>query len=337
MKQCIQALTALSGVSGREDAVREYILKALADTPTEKQVSVDVMGNVICNLIGEKRATNKVMFCAHMDEVGLIITQITKEGYLRFDTLGGITDATLCGKRVCIGMHKGVIGCKTVHLCKGEEKDTIPKKENFVIDIGVDANTVQPPIQPGDIATLDMPFTEMQHLIMAKALDDRVGCAMLLELAKTTPLYDITLAFTVQEEIGTRGAGPAAFAVQPDISVVLETTTAMDVGNVAAEKQVCKVGDGPVVSFMDKGTLYDHALYKSVRTLADEMDIPNQTKTVIAGGNDAKSIQLTAKGCRMVAISVPCRYIHSPACVMSMQDVENTARLVKRLTEVLPI
>lgn len=336
MKTTLKTLCELPGVSGREEAVRKYIVDTLAAIGTEKQIIVDPMGNVICKLKGEKPANKTLLLCAHMDEVGLIITSITNDGFLKFENIGGVNEAVLCGKRVKIGEITGVIGCKAVHLCTKEEKEKIPKKKDLVIDIGVSGEKAKKLVKPGDIATFDTPFVDLQTLVMGKAIDDRIGCVLLLELAKKKPLYDITLAFTVQEEVGTRGAGPVAFAVAPDIAITVETTTAADIADVPDENRVCTVGRGPVLSFMDLRTLYDADLYAQIRSIADENNIPNQTKSVVSGGNDAGTVQRTANGTRIAAISVPCRYLHSASCVSSMTDAENTKKLLELLVEVLP-
>ena len=337
MKERIRALCELDAVSGREDAVRAYILDALQKSPAQMEVRVDALGNILCEIRGENRAAKRVLFTAHMDEVGCIVTGITDDGYLRFATVGGVDKSVLCGRRVRIGSQIGIIGCKAVHLCSKKEADTLPEEKDLLIDIGASsAAQAKESVRPGDVAAFDTPFTEMQDMIRAKALDDRIGCALLLKLAETVPPYDISLAFTVQEEVGLRGAAPAAFTLRPDIAVVVETTTAADVGDVPTSKQVCRVGGGPVVSFMDKSTLYDCDLYAKIRTLADDTGIPNQTKTLIAGGNDAGAIQRTGGGVRVAAVSLPCRYIHSPASVVSMRDIEETQRLLSELTKVLP-
>lgn len=337
MKQRLKSLCELAGISGREEAVREYIVSTLQASPTEKEITVDPLGNVICNLKGKQRSDKKVLFAAHMDEVGLIVTHIAQDGFLHFATVGGIDPAVLCGRRVRMDNTIGVIGCKAVHLCDKEEAKKQPKTEDLRIDIGADnAQEAKKLVKVGEAAVFDVSFCEMQELVLSKALDDRAGCVLLLELAQQTPAYDITLAFTVQEEVGLRGAGPAAFSVDPDIAVIVETTTAADIADVPQDKQVCQIGAGPVVSFMDKATLYDAELYTKIRDIADTHSIPNQTKTVIAGGNDAGAIQRAAGGVRVAAVSLPCRYIHSPSCVLSMRDMEYTRQLLFKLTEELP-
>ena len=283
IKEHLKTLCELQGVSGREEQVREYILSVLKASPVQKDITVDSLGNVLCYLHGKKHITKKVMFAAHMDEVGFIVRGITDDGYLQFETVGGIDKSVLCGRRVRIGSQVGIIGCKAIHLCEKDEADTL-----------------------------------------------------LLELAQKTPPYDIILAFTVQEEVGLRGAGVAAFTVRPDIAVAIDSTTANDVADIPTEKQVCAVGKGAVVSFMDRATVYDTVLYKQIREIADALQLPNQTKTVIAGGNDAGAMQRAAGGARVAAVSLPCRYIHSPSSVVSLKDMETTLALLFALTEELP-
>lgn len=333
----LKNLCGLDGVSGHEEAIRDYILKALKNSPAEMEITVDPLGSVIACVKGEKRASRRLLIAAHMDEVGLLVTGITEEGYLRFTTVGGLDARVVCGHRVKINGHSGVVGLKAVHQCKGEEKNEAPAMDKLLIDIGARSREeAEQMVKPGDAVSFDADYVELENgLFKAKALDDRAGCALLLELASHIPPCDVVLAFTVQEEVGLRGAKAVAYSVQPDIAVVVDATTAADTSGVPADKQVCHVGDGPVVSFMDKRTLYDHALYLAVRAHADKLGIPNQTKTVVAGGNDAGAIQLERGGVRVAAVSLPCRYIHSPACVLAKQDVENTLHLLESLVPLL--
>ena len=173
-------------------------------------------------------------------------------------------------------------------------------------------------------------------MIKARALDDRAGCALLLGMIEEVPAYDMVLAFTVQEEIGARGAKAVAFTVRPDIAVAIDATTAADTAGVPTEKQVCRVFGGPVVSFMDRSTLYDRPLYERIRGIAEEIGVKSQTKTTIAGGNDASSLQRAAGGARVAAVSLPCRYIHSPSCVLAKKDLTDTLTLLKALADRLP-
>jgi len=403
----LSTLSSLPGVSGREDAVREYILNKLKSSPAQMDVKVDALGNILVDVKGRASAAQKVLFAAHMDEVGLIITHITADGFLRFAAVGGVDPAVLIGRRVKINVECGVwneelskdefitktqtntaipnfefripnlisvIGCKAIHHCSADDKKTLPKIEQLLIDIGAEDNSQftihnsqlskhptdkspqtvpnsefripNPPVPNSEFripnligasAVFDSDYTVLGgDRFKAKALDDRAGCALLLELVKEIPPYDLTLAFTVQEEVGLRGAGTAAFAVQPDIAVIVDATTAGDVVGVPEEKHVCKLGYGPVVSFMDKRTMYDKKLYDQIMAIAAANGIPAQPKTVVAGGNDAGAMQTAGAGCRVAAVSLPCRYLHSPSCVLSEADVEATRQLLLKLAEILP-
>lgn len=328
--QHLQALCALCGVSGREHAVRDYILEQVNAAPTEKTVTVDPLGNVLVDLRGEQRADKRLMFAAHMDEVGLIITHVEENGTLKFAPVGGIDEKALFGTRVKVGDAIGIIGGKAIHQCGGDEKKTVPSASKMCIDIGAaNKEEAEKVVQVGDVATFYSEWITLgDHKVKAKALDDRAGCALLLQLAQTTPKYDITLAFTVQEEVGLRGARTAAFAVEPDVAVVVDVTTAADIAGVSGADCVCRQGDGPVVSFMDGRTLYDADLYDTLMQTAKRIGIPAQTKTRVAGGNDAGSIQTTGSGARVAAVSLPGRYIHSSGCVIDIRDFEDTAALL---------
>lgn len=338
MTHTLKTLTTFEGISGREHAVREYMQSVLKDAPAVESIETDRIGNCIVKLKGEHPAKHTVVLAAHMDEVGGIVTGITDDGYLRFDTVGGIVPSVLYARRVSVNGHIGVIGGKAIHHCKDKEIDQIPTVAEMRIDIGAtDRKQAETVVAVGDAIHFASEYTELHNdRFYAKALDDRAGCAMLLRLAQTKPAYDVTIAFTVQEEVGLRGAAVAGNVLQPEYVVVVDATTAADTGGVPQEKQVCKTGDGPVVSFMDKRTLYDQPLYQHIRALATEHGIPSQTKTVIAGGNDAGTFQTAGLGSRVAAVSLPCRYIHSPACSLSMQDVENTERLLSLLMNTLP-
>jgi len=336
MIETLKELCMLDGVSGRESAVRDYILNALSTYTSKKDVRVDALGNVIVHLYGASTASKTVMLAAHMDEVGVIATGITSDGFVRFTTVGGMDKAVLYGHRVRFGSTVGVIGGKAIHMCVGDEKEQIPEGD-LLIDIGAaDKEQAETLVQLGDVAVFDSDVYEIGHLLKGRAIDDRFGCAVLLELCKTTPTYDLWVVFTVQEEVGLRGAKTAAFAVSPDVAVVIDATTAADTVGVAKDKQVCRVGDGAVVSFMDRRTLYDKALYDQVLETAKELGIKAQPKSMVAGGNDAGAIQTASFGARVAAVSLPCRYIHSPSCMASCEDVQAVFALIKALSERLP-
>lgn len=333
----LKQLCALEGVSGREEEVRNYILKKLTESPAEMNVSVDSLGNVIAYVTGRSRSARKLLFAAHMDEVGFIITGATDDGFLRFAAVGGIDASVVYGRRVRVNGHYGIIGGKAVHHCNAEEKKAVVSLDKLLIDVAADSREEAMQIaKPGDVAVFDSEYVKLENgLFKARALDDRAGCALLLGLVEKVPEYDIVLAFTVQEEVGLRGAKTAAYSIQPDIAVVVDSTTAADTAGAVGDKRVCLINGGPVVSFMDRRTLYDKALYDLIMESAKRIQVPAQTKTMIAGGNDAGSIQQSCAGVRVAAVSLPCRYIHSPSCVISEKDLKSTSALLKEMATVL--
>ncbi len=338
MRKTILELSALPAISGGEHTVRQYLMERLKDASAVREMRVDRMGNLFVELAGEKPAPNRVMFAAHMDEVGAIVTGITENGYLRFATVGGILPEILFSSRVTVNGHVGVIGGKAVHQCSGEEKKKVPSQKTMLIDIGAtNREEAEACVHVGDaVIFAGAPAMLGEGRFLAKALDDRAGCAILLALAHTKPQYDVTLVFTVQEEVGLRGAGPATFAVQPDIAVAVDATTAADCMGASEDKQASCIGSGGVVLFMDRRTMYDKALFDGIFRLAAEHHIAAQPKTVVAGGNDAGAMQTAGAGARVAAVSVPCRYIHSPSCVLDDRDVQEAYRLLEVMMNTLP-
>ncbi len=338
-KQLLFELCSLDGISGREHAVREFILNKLNESPVKKDVSVDPMGNILVHLHGKAPASKTVLFDAHMDEVGFLITHINGDGTLGFDTVGGIDKKVLFGQRVRIGDVLGVICGKAVHQCTKDEKDAVPAIDNMTIDIGAsNAEAARALVEIGQGGTFASGLQAWQNgFVIGKALDDRVGCALLLTIATVQPKRDIWLSFSVQEEVGLRGAKAVAEAVKPEIAIAIDATTAADVAGSSDKTCVCRVGEGAVVSFADGATLYDQELYRSIRALAEENGITTQTKNRIAGGNNGAALQRGYVGAQTAAISLPCRYIHSPSCMGLMSDIEAMEKLLFLLVERLTV
>lgn len=336
VKSILHQLCSLSGVSGNENEIREYILNEIRGFCDAK---VDNLGNILVFKKGNEPAHRKILFAAHMDEVGLIITKINEEGYLKFDSVGGIDTRILLGKRVKVGKSKmsGVIGVCPIHLLNKEEREKASDISSLTIDIGaINKNDALRFVQEGDIAEFDSDFVEFgEDFIKCKAIDDRLGCLFLMDLIKSELNFDTYFAFTVQEEVGLRGAFATAYELKPDIVIAVETTTAADFGSITGADTVCRLGEGAVISFMDSQTFYDKKLYSFAGKLASETGIKWQTKTKIAGGNDAGAFQRSLTGIRVLAISVPCRYLHSPSSVISAKDAEETEKLIKLLCEKL--
>lgn len=331
----LKELCALDGVSGCEDAVRSYIKEKA--TPYADEIRVDALGNLIVFKKGKKATGNTLLLAAHMDEVGLIVRSITEEGYLKFACVGGIDRRVLLSKPVTVGPNRipGLIGMRPIHLTTAEERKSIPEIKELCVDIGAkDKESAEKLVSVGDYVAFSSDIVEFgEGFIKAKAIDDRAGCAVMLELLKEDLPMDCTFAFTVQEEIGCKGAMGAAFSVAPSIALILETTTAADLAGVEGEKKVCCLGDGPVVPFMDNGSIADRKLYELTRTLAKENNIPWQTKHMVAGGNDARAIQRSREGVRTVVMSAAVRYLHAPSTVACVRDFEHIHKLSRLFIE----
>lgn len=334
MLEYIKKLSELNGTSGDEAEVAEYIaseIKGCAD------ISFDALGNLIAFKKGKNPASKKLMICAHMDEVGLIVTGFNSDGRLAFDCVGGIIPSVIIGRQVLVGKEKipGVIGTKAVHQQSSDEKENIFPVDKLFIDIGADSpDETKKLVSLGDRAVFQSDFISFGNSkIKGKALDDRAGCAIMLDMIKSESEFDAYFVFTVQEEVGARGAKAAANALDPDFAIVLETTTACDIAGVSENEKVCSLGNGAVISYMDNGTVYDRALYAMANELAKENGIPVQTKTAVAGGNDSGSIHTSADGVRTVAVSAPCRYLHSPSCVLDTRDIKAVSELTKILAK----
>lgn len=328
----LKELCLINGTSGDEGKVRDYIITQIKDYC---EYSVDNMGSIIAYKKGKKAPKQKISINAHMDEVGFIVTGITDDGYLRFTSVGGIDSRVCLDRIVTVGKKavKGVIGDKAFHLLSSDEKDRCPSFDDLLIDIDATSkDEAEQYVSLGDFAYFYSDYVELGNgYIKAKALDDRIGCMLMVELIKSELEYDTVFCFNVQEEVGLRGSKCTSYAVDADIAIVLESTTAADLDGVSGANRICVLGDGPVISFMDNRTIYDRELFELGFTVAKENNIPAQTKTAVAGGNDAGAIQTSGDGARVMAISLPTRYIHSGASVVKASDIDETRRLLKAL------
>lgn len=333
MLETIKKLSLLDGVSGRENAVRDYIISevsAYADS-----IETDPLGNLIVFKKGKNTPKNKVMLDAHMDEVGMMITHINGDGTLDFECVGGIDKRVMLGKPVTVGENKinGVIGVKATHMIPAAEKLNMPS--NMYIDIGADsAEEAEKVVSLGDYACFKSDFVEFgDGFIKGRALDDRAGCAILINMIKSALEYDMYFNFSAGEEVGFGIASTAFYKVQPDYAIVVETTTAADLADVPENKKVCALGKGGVISFMDRRTIYPKDLFDKAFEIAKKNGIKAQVKSAVAGGNNAGAIHKTAGGVKTLAVSMPCRYLHSPSCVLKKEDIEESARLITALAE----
>ncbi len=331
MIETLKTLCCLSGPSSYEDQVRDYIRSRVE--PYADSVRVDALGNLIVFKRGAKAAGNKLMLCAHMDEVGLIVKSVTDEGYLKFGCVGGIDRRILLGKRVTVGEKAtpGVIGLKAIHLTTAEERKDVPKLSDLYIDIGAkDKDEALAQVELGDVCTFVSDAVEFgDRMLKAKAIDDRVGCAVMVKLLEEDLPIDCTFVFSTMEEVGTRGAFGAAFSVTPEVALVLEGTTSADIPALKPERQVCWPGKGPVLSWMDGGTIYDRELFQLLRDLAEQNGLPWQMKHYLSGGTDGQAIQRTKAGVRVTGLSAAVRYLHAPNSVCSITDAEQMLALAR--------
>lgn len=323
MFKFLEELCNIPAASGGEKPVRDYIyskIKGYADC------KIDNMGNLIAFKKGNKPSGEKMlMTCAHMDEVGFIITAIDDDGFLSFTTVGGILPSAIIGSRVQIGNITGVIGAKAVHLMDSDERDKLPKTDELYIDIGAEnKKDAEKYVRLGDYATFERGYVNFgDGFIKAPAIDDRAGCAMMMDIIINQTLeYDRYFVFTVQEEVGCRGAAAAAFGVKPYAALVLESTTAADIADTPSEKEVCRLGDGGVLSFMDGGTIYNRGFYSAAIGLAERNNIKYQIKSAVAGGNDSSAIHKAVGGVKTLALSLSCRYLHTKSCVIKANDMQ---------------
>ena len=326
----IEKLCLAFGPTGCEEPVADIVRAELAGTRAE--ISTDRMGNVVAHLPGPAGAP-KVMLSAHMDEVGFMITDIEDKGFLRFACLGGIDPRVLAGRLVTIGDGQktvpGIIAALGIHFQKREDRKKVPEIKDLFIDIGADGReAAEALVEIGDFGTFDTPFARFGQndgWLKGKALDDRVGCAILIEvlraLEKSTPYLDLYFCFTVREEIGLSGASVTAHRLAPDFSVVLETTAIADLPGVPDARRVADVGSGGVLSLMDNGTVYDRAFVNFALETGRKNGIPVQVKRYVSGGNDAKHIQRSGAGVRCLALSAPTRYLHAPVSVAALADI----------------
>jgi len=329
-------LSPLPGVSGQETPVREVILDLAARHADE--ASVDSMGNLFCLKKSGNNQGKRVMVCAHMDEVGLMVARIDSNGLLQCRAVGGIDPRVLMAQQVSVGKDGilGVIGLKPIHLSKPEERTKNPTIQDIFVDVGASSHEeALQSVHVGDVATFTTRFERVGDLVKGKAFDDRVGCAVLLELLKEEFPWDLHAVFTVQEEVGLRGAKVAAFRLDPDLCVVLEGTVCDDLPDKKDRGRTTRLGNGAVITSRDRSVVCDPRLVSTLMKVAEREGIPFQMKRPLTGGTDAGSAHLTGTGVPSCVVSTPCRYIHSPASLLNPRDVETVLRLLRASLEEL--
>jgi len=293
------------------------------------------MENIIAVKKGKPKAP-KIMLAAHMDEVGLMVKTITKEGFIQFSKLGGIDDRILAAQKVTVFTKKatypGIVGSKPPHIQKEEERKKIMNFDELFIDVGAENkdDALKMGLAVGDPIAFDVKYTKIgRECVLGKAFDNRAGCAAMVETMKLLKESDCTVfaVGTVQEEVGLRGAGTAAFAVDPDLALALDVTTAGDVTDVREYDTSVKLGKGTSLTVSDSGVITHPKIMRWILDTANEEKIPLQLESGLLGSTDAARISLTRQGIPSGTLSIPTRYIHSPASILSLVDLENTAKL----------
>ena len=341
----LERLSNAFGPSGDEGEVRKLIAEAIR--PHVAEFQVDALGNVLARKPGNGYPL-RVMLDAHMDEVGFMITYIEPNGLLRFGTVGGLDPRMLSGKRILVGRSRvaGVIGLKPVHLATKDELTRVANVQDLAIDIGAeDGDEAGQWVSVGDYAVFDTYFGQLGKVssdgrsgrVKGKAFDDRVGCAVLVETLTGNYRVEVVGAFTVQEEVGMRGAHVAAFFAEPDLAVVLEGTVADDLPGEEGPPPSTRLGHGPAITLMDRSFVADRRLVDWLIETAEAEDIPYQFKRPNVGGTDGGAVNRSRAGVPTVALSVPCRYIHAPVAVMDLSDFWYTVELLRAALTRLPL
>jgi endoglucanase len=333
MNELLKQLTEAVGVSGAEKEVRLLIRDLIADHVAEW--SVDTMGNLLATKRGTGQFDWRVLVDAHMDEVGLLITDVDSKGMLKFTPVGGFDDRALLGKVVQVGPKKltGVIGARAIHLLKRDEFSKVVKNDAMRIDIGAknkDAAAAQ--VKVGDYAAFVTAYEELEggRTAIGKAFDNRAGCAALVELLRGEPYpFDLVAAFTVQEEVGLRGAKVAAYNARADAALVLECTPAYDLPNDKDVSPNVVLGRGVSVYVMDARTIQDPRLVGHMMHTAAERGIPFQVRQPGGGGTNTGDIQRAGAGIPAATLAVPGRYAHTPTMMISLDDYDNLVRLAE--------
>jgi endoglucanase len=337
LREILEKLSNEIGPSGHERAVRAAI-KAEIESLVDR-IEIDSLGNLIAFKAGtgpEPRL--KVMVSAHMDEIGFMVLQIEKGGMLRFGAVGGLNARMLIAKRVLIGDDRlpGVIGMAPPHLTSAEQRERVPDVDDLSIDVGAENDKgAESKVKVGDYGTFATRFAVLSAdpawpTCRGKAFDDRAGCTALIGLLAGRYPVDLYAVFTVQEEVGLRGARVAAYRIEPDAAVALEGTVCDDTPKAPDEdvSPVTRLGAGPAITLMDRSMITHPGMLRLMREAAESKQIAVQYKEPALGGTDSGAIHMSRGGVPSITVSVPCRYIHSPASILNLNDLSNTVKLV---------
>ena len=336
--ELLKQICEIPGAPGFEHRIRRFVIGHISSHVDE--FWVDNIGNLITLKRGNNNPENKkVMIAAHMDEIGFIITYIDDNGFCWFNTLGGFDPKTLTSQRVIAHGKQdiiGVMGSKPIHVMSAEEKVKPAKTEDFFIDFGMPKEEVEKFISVGDPVTRERSLVEMGQCVNSKSLDNRVSVFVLIETLKqlTNNPYDVYGVFTVQEEVGLRGAIVATHQINPDFGIALDTTIAYDVPNAKPQERVTELGKGTAIKILDSSVICDTRMVEYLRKVASEKNIKWQHEILTAGGTDTASLQKNGKnGSIAGAISIPTRHIHQVIEMCHKEDILNSIYLLKAALE----
>ena len=332
----LRELSEAAGVPGREENIRAIVMRELKGHVDD--ISVDAMGNVIALKEGSGRNRKRVMFASHMDEIGFYVSYIDDRGFIRLQEVGGFDTRNLFARRVIVhtekGPLRGVLNAtgKPIHISTPEERRAYKEVSDFFVDLGLPAKEVAKRVQVGDMVTLDAQFVEFGHYVSGKCLDNRVavyvGIRALQKLKK--PVNDVYGAFTVQEEVGMRGAFTSTFGIDPHVGIAIDTTIASDTPGVAGEQKVTALGGGVGIKILDNAVISSRDLVDQFISLSKKHKIKYQLELLPRGGTDAAAIQRTRSGVKTITLSVPTRYIHTVTETIHRDDIEATEALLGR-------
>ena len=334
--ELLSEICEIAGAPGHEQRVREIVLREVK--PLVDEVSIDNMGNVIA--VKKGLQSKKVMIAAHMDEIGFIVTHIDEKGFIYFHTLGGFDPKTLTAQRVIIHGTEdvmGVMGGKPIHLMNAADRAKVPTIKDYFIDTGRPKKELEKIISVGDTITRSSEFIQMGNCFNCKSLDNRVSVFILIEMLreiKNKPSYDIYAVFTVQEEIGIRGANVSAMHINPDFGFGLDTTIAWDTPGSTKQEQVSALSEGACIKVMDSSTVCDYRMVKYMKEIANKKKIKTQLEILPAGGTDTAGIQrMNPGGCIAGAVSIPTRHIHQVIEMVHKDDVRGSIDLLRHSVE----
>jgi endoglucanase len=324
MKSLIKKLVEIPAPSGFENQIRQLIREEIESLGVETRI--DALGNLIVNRVKAHPKGKKIMLVAHMDEIGVIATHVDENGFVRFTTLGGVKPVNCGGGRVrFLNGIVGVIGSE-----RTATNHEIPEIEQMFIDVGA-TNPKNCPVKLGDVAAFERPFTDLGERLVSKAMDDRVGVAILIETIRQLDKspHQVIFVFSVQEEIGWRGATTASFGVEPDLGLAVDVTRTGDTPK--GLRMDVSLGKGPAIKIRDSNMISDPRVVDWMIQTAEGADIPYQREILEIGSTDARAIQLSREGVPAGCLSIPCRYIHSPSEMVDIRDIQNGVHLLIEL------